>query len=37
MAVTLNDDEGSDYESDSDQEGTFMTFTATTIVDKSIE
>ena len=37
MTVTLNNDEGSDYESNSDQEGTFMTFTATIVVDESIE
>ena len=37
ITVTLNDDEGSDYESDSDQEGTFMTFTTTIVVDESIE
>ena len=37
MAVTLSDDEGFDYELGSDQEGKFTAFTATTIVDESIE
>ena len=36
MAVTLSDDEVSDNESDSDEDGNFITFTATTVVDESI-
>ena len=35
MAVTLSDDEVSDHESKSDQEGNFMAFTATTIVSET--
>ena len=34
MAVTLSDDEVSDHESQSDQEGNFMTFTATAVVSE---
>ena len=34
MAVTSSDDEVSDHESESDQEGNFMVFTATTIVSE---
>ena len=34
MVVTLSDDEVSDHESKSDQEGNFMAFTATTVVSK---
>ena len=34
MVVTLSDDEVFDHESESDQEGNFMTFTATTIVSE---
>ena len=34
MAVTFSDDEVSDHESESDQEGNFMAFTATTIVSE---
>ena len=34
MAVTLNDDEVSDHEFESDQEGSFMAFTITTVVSK---
>ena len=34
MAITLSDDEVSDHESKSDQEGNFMTFTATTVVSE---
>ena len=34
MAVTLSDDEVSDHEPESDQEGNFMTFTATTVVSE---
>ena len=35
MVVTLSDDEVSDHESKSDQEGNFMAFTATTIVSET--
>ena len=35
-AVTLNDDEVSDNESSSDEDGNFITFTATAVVDKSV-
>ena len=34
MAVTLSDDEFSNHKSESDQEGIFMAFTATTIVSE---
>ena len=34
MAITLSDDEVSNHESNSDQEGNFMTFTATTVVSE---
>ena len=34
MAVTLSDDEVSDHESESDQEGTFMAFNATIVVSE---
>ena len=34
MAITLNDDEVSDRESKSDQEGNFMTFTATAVISE---
>ena len=34
MAVTLSDDEVSDHEPESDQEGNFMTFIATTVVSE---
>ena len=34
MAVTLSDDEVSDHESKSDQEGNFMAFTATAVVSE---
>ena len=34
MAVTLSDDEVSDYESKSDQKGNFMAFIATVIVSE---
>ena len=34
MAVTLSDDEVFDHESESDQEGNFMAFTATVIVSE---
>ena len=36
MAVTLNDDEVSDHESDSDEDENFITFTATAVVDESV-
>ena len=36
MAVTLSDDEVSDNESNSDKDGNFITFIATTIVDESV-
>ena len=36
MAVTLSDDEVSDNESGSDEDGNFITFTATAVVDESV-
>ena len=36
MAVTLGDDEVSDYESGSDKDKNFIAFTATAIVDESV-
>ena len=36
MVVTLSDDEVSDHESGSDEDGNFIAFTATTVVDESI-
>ena len=36
MAVTLSDDEVSDHESGSDEDGNFFTFTATAVVDESV-
>ena len=36
MAITLSDDEVSDNESDSDEDGNFITLTATAIVDESV-
>ena len=36
MVVTLNDDKVFDHESSSDEDGNFITFTATTIVDESV-
>ena len=36
MAVTLSDDEISDNESGRDEDGNFIAFTATTIVNKSL-
>ena len=36
MAVTLSDDEVSDNESGSDEDGNFIAFTATTIVNESV-
>ena len=35
MVVTLSDDEVSDNESSSDEEGNFVTFIATTVVDEN--
>ena len=37
MVVTLSDDEGFDHDLDSDQEGKFMAFIDTTIVDDSVK
>ena len=34
MAVTLSDDEVSDHDFESDQEGNFMAFTTTTVVSE---
>ena len=36
ITVTLNDDEVFDHESGSDEDGNFITFTATTVVDESV-
>ena len=36
MAVTLSDGEVSDHESDSDEDGNFIAFTAIVVVDESI-
>ena len=36
MAVTLSDDEVSDNEAGSDEDGNFIAFTATAVVDKSV-
>ena len=36
MAITLSDDEGSNQDSDSDQEGMFMAFTTTIVIDEAI-
>ena len=36
MVVTLSDDEVSDHESSSDEDGNFIAFTATAIVDESV-
>ena len=36
MAVTLSDSEVSDNESDCDEDGNFIAFTATVVVDESI-
>ena len=35
ISITLSDDEDSDHESESDQEGNFMAFTATAVVSES--
>ena len=36
MAITLSDDEISDHESSSDEDGNFIAFTATVVVDESV-
>ena len=36
MVVTLSDDEVSDHESGSDEDGNFIAFTATSVVDESV-
>ena len=36
MAVTLSDDEVSDHESGNDEDGNFIAFTATALVDESV-
>ena len=36
MAVTLSDDEASDHESGSDEDGNFIAFTTTTLVDENV-
>ena len=36
MVVTLSDDEVSDHESGNDDDGNFIAFTATAIVDESV-
>ena len=36
MAVTLSDDEVSNHESGNDEDGNFIAFTATAIVDESV-
>ena len=36
MALTLSDDEVFDHESSSDEDGNFITFTATTVIDESV-
>ena len=36
MAITLSDDEISDHESGSDEDGNFIAFTATAVVDESV-
>ena len=36
MAVTLSDNEISDHESGSDEDGNFIAFTATAVVDESV-
>ena len=36
MAVTLNDDEISDHKSDSDEDGNFIAFIATAVVNESV-
>ena len=36
MVITLSDDEVFDHESGSDEDGNFITFTATAVVDKGV-
>ena len=36
MVVTLSDDEVSDHESGSDEDGNFIAFTTTVVVDESV-
>ena len=36
MTVTLSDDEVSNHESSSDEDGNFIAFTATAVVDESV-
>ena len=36
MAITLSDDEVSDHEFGSDEDGNFITFTATAIVNENV-
>ena len=36
MAITLSDDKVSDHEFGSDEDGNFITFTSTAVVDESI-
>ena len=36
MVVTLSDDEVSDHESSSDEDGNFITFTTTVVVNESV-
>ena len=36
MAITLSDDKVSDHESGSDEDGNFIAFTVTAIVDESV-
>ena len=36
MAITLSDDEVSDNESGSDEDGNFIAFTTTAVVDESV-
>ena len=36
MVVTFSDDEVSNYESDSDEDENFITFTATAVIDESV-
>ena len=37
MAITLSDDEDSDNESSNDENRNFITFTATIVVDESVD
>ena len=36
MVITLSDDEVFDHESGSDEDGNFITFTATAVIDESV-